>query len=451
MNKKLVVLMVTAFVDMVGLLMILPLLPFYADRLVGPDGLHIAGMEIKSGVAVAILVSAFTVAQLLSSPMWGRFSDKWGRRPALLVALGASAVAYVIFGYAHSLAVLFLSRLVQGAGGGTVGVIQAYVADVAAPEDRAKSLGWLSAATNAGVALGPVLGVAAVKLGDIPIGFGDWQFRVGPAAPGLAAALLCVVNMAFAWKYLVESRERPKTGEHAVVRKPGTSREAVMRVLTHSSEPASRLIWIYAIAIGAFQGTTSILALYLNRSFAVTENQIGYLFTYIGILSVVTRALLLGKMVDHFGEPRLSRIGVTLLGIGLATIPFAPNIPMLAISVGLLPLGTAFTFPCVTALLSRVIPNHERGLYMGVQQTFGGASRAIFPVVFGVLFDKAGIGVPFWTSAAFVLFTLALGGGLEGYVYQAQAGATSPAPAPVPPPAPAPPAPAPPQPNKAAS
>ena len=418
MNKKLVVLMITAFVDMVGLLMVLPLLPFYADRLVGPNGLRFAGLTIEAGMAVAILVSAFTVAQLLSAPMWGRFSDKWGRRPALLVALGASAVAYVIFGYAHTLGVLLLSRLVQGAGGGTVGVIQAYVADTVAPEDRAKSLGWLSAATNAGVALGPVLGAAAVVFGKMPLGVGDWRFTIGPAAPGLAAALLCTVNMAFAWKYLVESRERPKTGEHAAIRAPGRSRQAVLRVITHSAEPAPRLIWIYAIAIGAFQGTTSILALYLNKRFGVTEQNIGWLFTYIGVLSVVTRALLLGKMVDRFGEPRLSRIGVTLLGLGLATIPFAPNIPVLAISVGLLPLGTAFTFPCVTALLSRVIPSHERGLYMGVQQTFGGASRAVFPMVFGVMFDRAGMGVPFWTSAAFVLFTLALGSGLEGYVHQ---------------------------------
>jgi MFS family permease len=378
-------------------------------------------MQAGAGVAVALLVSAFTVAQLVSAPMWGRFSDKFGRRPALLVALFASAIAYLIFGYAQSLAVLFLSRLVQGAGGGTVGVIQAYVSDVVAPEERAKSLGWLSAATNAGVALGPVLGSLALALGKIPMGIGSWEFRVGEAAPGLAAALLCLVNMAFAWKYLVESREKIKSGEHGAVRKRGTSMQAVMRVVTHSGEPAARLIWIYAIAIGAFQGTTSILALYLARRFDVTAQNIGWLFTYIGVLSVVTRALLLGRLVDHYGEPRLSRIGITLLALGLATLPFAPNIPILAISVGLLPLGTAFTFPCVTALLSRVIPNHERGLYMGVQQTFGGASRAIFPMVFGIMFDRAGLGVPFWTAAAFVLFTLTLGSGMEGYLEQQKA------------------------------
>ena len=141
---KLTVLMVTAFIDMLGMLMILPLLPFYAKDLGA------------GGFVVGLLVSSFSVAQLLSAPLWGRFSDKHGRRPALIVGLASSAVAYVVFAYADSLWLLLLSRIVQGAGGGTVSVIQAYVADATRPEDRAKSLGWLSAATNAGVALGGI-------------------------------------------------------------------------------------------------------------------------------------------------------------------------------------------------------------------------------------------------------------------------------------------------------
>ena len=135
-DGRIVVLMITAFVDMVGLLMVIPLIPFYALKLGA------------NGFVVALLVSSFSVAQLLSAPLWGRFSDRYGRRPALMVGLFASAVAYVVFAYADTLWLLFLSRIVQGAGGGTVGVIQAYIADATRPEDRAKSLGWLSAATS---------------------------------------------------------------------------------------------------------------------------------------------------------------------------------------------------------------------------------------------------------------------------------------------------------------
>jgi MFS family permease len=402
---KLHVLMFTAFLDMVGVLMVIPLLPFYAERL-GAGGFE-----------VGMLVSSFAVAQLLSAPLWGRFSDRFGRRPTLMVAMAASAIAYVIFGFADSLFTLFLSRIVQGLGGGTVGVIQAYVADATPPKDRARSLGWLSAATNLGVALGPVLGSTAVVLGRKPLGFGEYTVTIGAPAPGLLAAFLMGLNLVFAWVYLRESKE-----EHdQTAPKARTSRQAVARVITHSGEPASRLIWTYAIAMGAFNGVTAILALYLSRRFGVTERTIGYFFMYIGVISVLTRVLLLGRMVDWLGEPRLSRVGMVVLSSGLAGIALAWSVPTLAIAVALIPLGTAFTFPCVTAMLSRVISARERGLYMGVQQTFGGVARVAFPVVAGFLFDAVGIRWPFWVSAALVLGTIFLGVGMEEATARAEA------------------------------
>ena len=325
---KLAVLMVTAFMDMVGVLMIVPLMPFYAKDLGA------------NGFIVGLLVSSFSVAQLLMAPVWGRLSDHYGRRPALIVGMTASAIAYVVFAYADSIWLLFLSRLVQGAGGGTVSVIQAYVADALPAKERAKGLGWLSAATNAGVALGPLLGTVALKWGGTP-------------GPGLLAAALSLINIGFAWKYLVESRDMVEAAAaRSKPRVAGRSRQAVLQVITHPNEPPSRLIWIYAIAIGAFQGTTAMLALFLSDRFCVTKETISYFFTYIGILSVVTRALILGPMVDKFGEPKLSRIGLVLLSIGLAILPLmhpADNPVLtylpLALAVALLPLGTAFTFP----------------------------------------------------------------------------------------------------------
>ena len=415
---KLTVLMATAFLDMVGLLIVVPILPFYARRL-GAEGFTIGGVHFGIGSVVAMLVATFTVAQLVSAPIWGRFSDRFGRRPALLVALGASAIAYVIFGFANSLAMLFLSRIVQGAGGGTVGVIQAYVADSVEPDQRARGLGWLSAATNLGVALGPVLGSFAITIGIkvCNIGGGDiaGMHAIGHAMPGLFAAILCLINMVFAWKYLRESHQIGDAHQ-ATAQKPRSSREAVLRVIEHSGEPASRLIWIYAIAMGAFQGVTAVLALFLADRYQVTEQTISYFFVYIGSISVFTRVLLLGKAVDRLGEPRLSRIGVLLLAIGLGGMPLARSLPVLALAVAFIPLGTAFTFPCVTALLSRVINPRERGLYMGVQQTFGGVARIIGPLWAGFAYDHLGVGVPFYTSAAVVLATMLLGFGMEQFV-----------------------------------
>ncbi|HKG97413.1 MAG TPA: MFS transporter, partial [Pyrinomonadaceae bacterium] len=374
---KLLTLMATAFMDMVGLLMIIPLLPFYVKKF-GGSGVEVLGHHFGVGIIVGFIIAAFTVAQLLSAPMWGRFSDRVGRRPTLLIALTASGIAYLIFGFAHSLLLLFLSRIVQGAGGGTVGVIQAYVADSTAPQDRARALGWLSATTNLGVALGPVLGSFAITLGTHDLMPGPATLQMGHAAPGILAAILCLINIGFAARYLTESRD---LSEHAPVEGEvrRSSREAIWRVVSHSSEPSSRLIWIYAISIGAFQGSFSVLALFLNARFQVTEQTIGYFFMYIGSISVFTRVLLLGRMVDWLGEAKLSRLGLLLLAAGVVGMPLSRNLWMLGIAVALIPLGTAFTFPCVTALLSRVISPRERGLYMGMQQTYGGVARVIAP------------------------------------------------------------------------
>src|SRR5918993_4318974 len=236
---RLFTLMTTAFIDMLGLLMIIPLLPFYVKSL-GGSGIDFFGMHFGVGLIIGFIVAAFTVAQLLSAPAWGRFSDRVGRRPALLIALGASAIAYLIFGFAHSLLVLFLSRIVQGAGGGTVGVIQAYVADSTDPKDRARALGWLSATTNLGVALGPVLGSFAITLGKRDLMPGPETLQMGHAAPGIVAAALCLINIAFAARYITESRD---LAEHAPVEGEvrQTSRQAIWRVISHSSETSSRL------------------------------------------------------------------------------------------------------------------------------------------------------------------------------------------------------------------
>lgn len=385
MFARLSTLIVTAFIDMVGLLMVLPLMPYYAR-------------ELGAGsLAVALLVSSFTAAQLLSAPLWGRVSDRYGRRPALLIGLGSAAVAYVVFAYASSIWLLLLSRLVQGAGGGTTGVIQAYVADSTEPANRARALGWLSAATNVGVALGPPIGSLALALG-----------RPGP---GLVAATLCVVNIIFAWRFLHESRDMAEA--RSTTRKPGASRRAIAHVLTHSNEPAPRLIWMYAVAIGAFQGMTAILALYLADRFGVAANHIWIVFTYLGTISVITRAGVLGWAVDRYGEVVLARAGLAMLATGLAVFPFVRDYYTLAFVLALVPLGTAFTFPCVTSLLSRVIRSSERGLYMGVQQTYGGLARVAVPLWAGFAYDRFGRGVPFWTSSVLVLGVLLLGRGID--------------------------------------
>jgi MFS family permease len=389
---KLLVLMITAFVDMVGFAMVLPLVPFYA-----------ASMG-ATGFIVGLLISSFSVAQLLSAPTWGKVSDRFGRRPAVISGLLISAVAYVVFGLAGTLWILLLSRVVQGVGGGTVGVLQAYVADASSPEDRTKGLRWLSAATSAGAVVGPAFGSLFVQW---------WGHR----GPGFGAAGFCILSMLFAWKYLRESKGMRQTAEHAT---PVTSLNveggALTRVITHAGEPAPRLIWIYTIAIGGFYGTAPLLSLLFADRLGVTEKTVGYFVMYFGAMGVLVRAGLLGSAVNRLGEARLARLGLVLLSAGLALVAVAHSYPTTIIAITLMPLGTAFLFPCITALLSRVVPSGERGLYMGVQQTYGGVSRVAFPVLAGFLIDRLGTGSPYAIAAVLVAATLLITAPLEQYM-----------------------------------
>jgi multidrug resistance protein len=388
MKGKLTVLMITAFVDMLGLAMIIPLLPFYATKLGA------------SATIVGVLIAAFSIAQLASAPLWGKFSDRYGRRPALLVGLLVSALAYVIFAYAGTLWLLLLSRIVQGLGGGTIGVVQAYVADASDPNDRAKSLGWLSAATSLGAVVGPAIGSVLIH----------W----GRHAPGIASAIFCVLVSIFAGIYLRESKEEAlASGEHQI--KPQTSSAAVWSVIARPKEPAQRLIWIYAIAIGGFYGTAPTLPLILANRLSITEANVGFFVMYLGGMGVVVRAGLLGRMIEWLGETRLTRLGLVLLATGLATVAMVHSYLTLVVALTLMPLGTAFVFPCVTAMLSRVVPKRHRGLYMGVQHTFGGVSRVVFPLAAGVAMDHLGLGFPFVVAGVLVLATLLLTTSMEQY------------------------------------
>jgi MFS family permease len=392
--SPLLVLFFVAFIDMIGLTMIVPILPFFARD---------AG---ASATTVGFLISAFSLAQLAVAPAWGRYSDRYGRRPAILAGLVVTAVAYLIFGFARSVGLLLLSRIIQGLGGGTIAVVQAYVADASSPEQRTKSLGWLSAVTSLGAVAGPAFGSVLAGVG-------------GQKAPGLGAAALSLLIAVFALRYLGETRELRKSGGHSAPALT-TSRAAIGSVLVRWSAPATRLIWIYTVAIGAFYGTIQIVPLLLANRFGITEHNVGYFVMFLGGMGVLVRSVILGPAVDRLGEAKLSRVGLIVLSAGLALTGLATSWAMLGLGFVLMPIGTAFIFPCVTGLLSRVVPSGERGLYMGVQHTFGGVSRVVFPIGAGILIDQYGSGVPFWIAALLVLATFPLTAAMESYLAPAR-------------------------------
>ncbi len=370
--RSLSVLIAVAFVDMLGFAMILPLLPFYALNLdISPQ-------------LIGFIIASFSMAQLMSAPLWGRVSDRYGRRPAMLIGLTASAISYVVFGFANSFWLLLSSRIIQGAGGGTTGVIHAYVADLVPPEDRTRSLGWLSAATSAGVMIGPVIGSTAAYWGQM--------------APGLVAAGLCLVNIIFAWGWLAESS---KVDDQSRTKKRQPVWHTAWTVVRHPTRTISRLVWIYGLGMLAFSSFTSILALYMGFEFSINERNIGYIFLYTGCLSVVMRSLLLGPIVGRFGETWTMRIGASSLLIGFLSVAFTGNLWMMLALMSLITVGTALMFPSTTALTSRSAEKSELGTTMGTAQAFAGMSRTISPLISTMLFQQIGRTVPFFAGTVY--------------------------------------------------
>jgi MFS family permease len=246
------------------------------------------------------------------------------------------------------------------------------------------------------------------------VSLGGQEF-VGFGAAGLAALVAL-----FAWRFLSESHRRPTLDPGW--RRATTGRAALAHVLSRWHESAPRLIWIYAVGIGAFYGTIQIVPLLLVDRLGITEHTIGYFVMYLGGVGVVVRALVLGRAVDRLGEVRLARLGIVILAAGLAATGVGRGSAVLAAGFTLMPVGTAFLFPCITGLLSQAVPGPERGLYMGVQHTFGGVSRVAFPIAGGLLMDSFGVGVPFWLAGVLVLATLPLTSSIGGRPQLAEPG-----------------------------
>lgn len=379
--KRLTVLIAVAFVDMVGLMIVAPLMPFYALRFHSPEWM------------VGPLISSFAVAQLISSPIWGRVSDRVGRRPALLIGLIGAGLAYIVFGFANTLWLLFASRIVQGLGGGTTGVAQAYVADAMAPEDRAKALGWLSAGTSLGVIIGPPLG--------------SFASRFGPEMPGLVAALLVFVNVIFAYYWLPESRHRYSAAPATPPPQRSVS-HTLWEILLHPTRPAPRVIWIYVTGMLALNMLIGVMALYLKDTFGVTERSIGNVFLVFGAVGVVMRTAPVGWVNGRLGEVRTMRLGAVLMTAGFLAMPFPNQLWQWILCLMVVPTGTALLFPASTSLVSQRTERHELGQVMGAQQTFRGIMSIIGPIGATLAFDKLGHQVPFFAAVAVMLVSWSL-------------------------------------------
>ncbi len=404
-TSRLAILFVTVLVDMVGFGIVLPLLPYYAEEFGA------------SPFQVTLLIASFSAMQFVAVPIWGRLSDRLGRRPFIIAGLFASAVSYVIFGFAASLLALFVSRIAAGAAGGTISVAQAYVADTTGPADRAHGMGMLGAASGLGILIGPAIG--------------GYFSGFGYAVPGFIAAGLCVVNGVAALFFLPESRRGTQASRAAENRyaegaaegadrgaaagveergAPAAAQAGTLRrwVAALVSFPVGLLLLVYFLSIMSFTAMTSVLALYAERAHGMDAMDMGVIFATAGGTTVVVRGLIVGWLARRFGERWIVRAGTLVLAATLFAIPLLPDPSLMFAMVPFWALATGLTFPSLASLVSQESDRDSQGAMLGGQQVVGGVGRVLGPVGAGLLFERVGIGSPFVVGSALVVLAAIL-------------------------------------------
>ncbi len=372
------------FIDLLGFGIVLPLLPRYSASYLGvlPESLH--------GVTLGILFSIFSLMQFFFSPMWGRISDRIGRRPVLLISLSGSVVFYGLFGVASDISpemswlaigLLFLSRLGAGVAGASVSTAAAVIADCTPPDKRAKGMALIGAAFGFGFTFGPLIGYLGLTVFDRA----HW-------APGAMASLLSLGALLLAIRLLSETRVPGK----APARKEFISISRTMEVLRTPTIGA--LVLIYFLVIFGFANFEGTLSVFTEAAFNLNERSNFLIFAYVGFVLMVAQGGFYRRLAGKMSEERLLGIGVALMFLGLAglaTVAWmagegkdADNLQIsffcaLAAAV----FGFAFVNPSVTALVSRRSDPQRQGEVLGVNQSFAALGRILGPFIGLILFN----------------------------------------------------------------
>lgn len=363
-SASLLVVYAIVFVDMLGFAVILPVLPYYAEAL-GAGGLGVGG-----------LLTSYAAAQIVGAPLLGRLSDRFGRRPVLLLALAGSTVSLALTGLATTLPLLLLARGFAGLFAGSISTAQAYAADVTTPADRAKAMGMIGASIGVGFVFGPALGAFMA-----PYGFASVSF----VAAGIAG-----LNLIWALFVLREPERRVSTADR---RRPLALLQRPRLV---------RLVLATFAATVAFVALEAVFALLGEHRYGIDERGMGLVFTYLGVIIVIVQGGLVGRLSKRLGERRLALAGALLLAVSLAALGVAPGLLLGLAALGVSAVGQGLLRPGLSALLSLSAGDDEQGAVLGVGQSAASIGRAIGPMLAGALWDL-GDALPFFAAAACAL------------------------------------------------
>ncbi len=378
-RSALTLIFITVFIDLLGFGILIPILPTFATK-----ELHVD--ETAIGIAIAI----YSLVQFFFNSFLGGLSDKHGRKPVIVVCLLLNAIGYVIFAFTHTYFILIVSRIVGGIGGSSIGVAQAYIADVTTKEDRSKGMGMIGAAFGLGFVFGPLIGGVLSKFG----------YEVTGLASAGFSFLAFIVTM-------IMLPESNVDREHAQLRKKKLLDVSAVKNVFRKKDLGLlvTLFFVLTFSIANIYGTFALLG---YEVYHFTDLQNGYMYGIVGIAGAIVQGGLIRIVARHLKDTKTVAIGSFLMMVGLGLLPYGGNFLGLAIIVIIMSLGTGFLQPTLLSLISEVTSDKEQGIVLGINQSFSAFARVLGPLWGGFAFEYFGYPFPFLTGAFFTFLIVLL-------------------------------------------
>lgn len=396
-NKSLTAIILVVFIDLLGFSLILPLLPYYATT------------YGASSALTGLLVASYAMMQLIGAPLLGRLSDRFGRRSVLLISVGGTSLGFLLLGLAQPigtflaqiinpnatnafiLALLFLSRVLDGLTGGNLSVAQAYITDVTEQKERAKGLGLIGAAFGLGFIIGPAAGGM----------LSQW----GYAVPAFVATTLSAFNLGLIYFWLPESLSASRRAElRAHPKAPITLQALVIALKRPYSGSLLTTRFFFNLAFSILQ---TIFSLYALKRFNLEARETGFILTYVGLLSVFVQGFLVGRLSTRYRDDLLIPIAVSVMSVAMLGWSWAPTLPWLLVVMAPMSISGGLLNTLLSSALTKAVHKDEVGGILGLGASIDSATRIIAPILGGVLIQQYGASAP-GICGALILVALSL-------------------------------------------
>lgn len=382
-KKPLVIIFLTVFIYLLGFGIVIPIIPILS--------IQMGASPLQTG----LLLSVYSLMQFLFSPFWGRLSDKYGRRPILLICLLGEVFSYLLFAWARSIEWLFIARLFSGFFGASISTASAYISDITPPHERSKGMALIGAAFGLGFLFGPAIGGALTVWADMLSM--DPYFKTSFSSYWVSG--LCLITFIFAWKYLKESLT-PQSSTHK-------NSNRLAQIIKYFKLPTvGPLIFVFFLSSFAMSMMEATLILYAKEKFNWGIKEVSFGFAYIGIIIIFTQGYLVRKLIPKLGEKQVLRTGLILMSMGLSGIAVAQSITVLALTQTLLAIGLGFTNPATMGSVSLLTSTEEQGAALGTTQGMASLGRILGPAIGGALFGAFTIESPFILSGLMTMIAL---------------------------------------------